>query len=351
MRRYDHEVQGATVLKPLVGRSGNGPGDAAVLQPLIDGSESSTGIVLSNGINPLYGKIDPYHMAMNAIDEALRNLTAVGGDVNHAAILDNFCWGNPNDPEQLGMLVRAAKGCYDGSLAFKTPFISGKDSLNNEYRTDRGRLPVLPTLLISAVSVIDDASCTIDMSLKMPGNLLYLIGATRNELAGSHYAEVIDPDLFDHLFPHAVVPKVDTAKARITMKALGEAIRRGLVRACHDLSEGGLAVAAAEMSLASQIGATLNLEHITVKGVPTIHPNEETIVRLFSETPTRFLVEITPEQFGTFEKHMMESGVQDITYVGAVNNSSRFIVRSGEEELINVNVEELQEAWKRGQVQ
>jgi len=350
VRRYDHEVQGATVLKPLVGRSGNGPGDAAVLQPLIDGSQPSTGIVLSNGINPLYGKIDPYHMAMNAVDEALRNLTAVGGDVNHAAILDNFCWGNPNDAEQLGMLVRATKGCHDAALAFKTPFISGKDSLNNEYRTDGRRLPVLPTLLISAVSVIEDASRTIDMSLKTPGNLLYLIGATRNELAGSYYAEVIDPDSFDHLFRHAEVPRVDTAKAHMTMKALGKAIRQGLVRACHDLSEGGLALAAAEMSLAGQLGATLNLEHITVKGVPTIHPNEETIVRLFSETPSRFLVEITPEQFGTFEKHMMASGVEDITYIGAVNNSSRFIVHNGEEaELINISVEELQEAWKGGQ--
>jgi phosphoribosylformylglycinamidine synthase len=347
VRRYDHEVQGATVLKPLVGRSGNGPSDAAVLQPLIENSQSKVGIVLSNGINPLYGKIDPYHMAMNAVDEALRNLTAVGGDVDYAAILDNFCWGNPNDPEQLGMLVRAAKGCHDAALAFKTPFISGKDSLNNEYRTDGRRLPVLPTLLISAVSVIEDASRTIDMSFKMPGNLLYLIGETRNELAGSYYAEVIDPDSFDHLFPHAQVPKVDTAKARITMKALGETIRQGLVCACHDLSEGGLAVTAAEMSLAGQLGATLNLEHITVKGAPTIHPNEETIVRLFSETPSRFLVEITPEQFGTFEKHLMASGVEDITYIGAVNNSSRFIVQGGEgSELINVDVEELQEAWK-----
>lgn len=347
VRRYDHEVQGATVLKPLVGRSGNGPSDAAVLQPLIEDSQSSIGIVLSNGINPLYGKIDPYHMAMNAVDEALRNLTAVGGDVNHTAILDNFCWGNPNDPQQLGMLVRATKGCYDAALAFKTPFISGKDSLNNEYRTDGRRLPVLPTLLISAVSVIEGASHTIDMSLKTPGNLLYLIGATRNELAGSYYAEVIDPDSFDHLFPHAQVPKVDTAKARITMKALGEAIRQDLVCACHDLSEGGLAVAAAEMSLAGQLGATLNLEHVTVKGIPTIHSNEETIVRLFSETPSRFLVEITPEQFGTFEKHLMASGVEDITYIGTVNNSSRFIVHSGEgSELINLSVEELQEAWK-----
>ena len=139
VRRYDHEVQGATILKPLVGAAGNGPGDAAVLQPILEagaepepGGPSRAAIVLSNGINPLYGKIDPYAMAMNAIDEALRNLTAVGGDVERAALLDNFCWGSPTDPLQLGLLVRAVKGCHDAALGFRTPFISGKDSLINE---------------------------------------------------------------------------------------------------------------------------------------------------------------------------------------------------------------------------
>src|SRR6266568_2040065 len=214
VRRYDHEVQGATVLKPLVGAAGNGPGDAAVLQPFFEalhppvgtslpsllvgarvagvggvglyrtlsggqagplvppegpGEPSRAAIVLSNGINPLYGKIDPYAMAANAVDEALRNLTAVGGDIERAAILDNFCWGNPTDPLQLGLLVRAVKGCHDAALGFGTPFISGKDSLNNEYRAGEQRLPVIPTLLISAVGVIDDAAQTIDMSLKSPG--------------------------------------------------------------------------------------------------------------------------------------------------------------------------------------
>ena len=189
VRRYDHEVQGATILKPLVGRSGNGPGDAAVLQPILE-EQTGAGIVLSNGINPLYGKIDPYHMAINAVDEALRNLAAVGGDIERTAILDNFCWGNPTDPTQLGMLVRAVKGCHDAATGFGTPFISGKDSLNNEYRSNGERLPVIPTLLISAAGVIDDASQTVDMSLKHPGNLLYQIGITRNELAGSHYLEI-----------------------------------------------------------------------------------------------------------------------------------------------------------------
>src|SRR5713226_3573620 len=133
-------------------------------------------------------------MAMNAVDEALRNLTAVGGDIEHAAILDNFCWGNPTDPSQLGMLVRAVKGCHDAAIGFGVPFISGKDSLNNEYRAGDQRLPVIPTLLISAVGVINDASHSVDMSLKKPGNLLYLIGKTRNELAGSHYLEITSPE-------------------------------------------------------------------------------------------------------------------------------------------------------------
>src|SRR5579859_6881346 len=339
--RYDHEVKGATVGKPLVGVAGNGPGDAAVLRPILTDDVQGTdtkGVVLSNGVNPLYGKIDPYQMAVNAVDEALRNLTAVGGDITHAAILDNFCWGNPADPEQLGTLVRAVKGCHDAAVGFGTPFISGKDSLNNEYRAGGRRLPVIATLLISAVGVIDDAAQTIDMSLKTPGNLLYLVGATRNELGGSHLAEVIDQASLSHFFPEMAVPQVNIPRAYSTMKALGEAIRQGLVRACHDLSEGGLLVAAAEMSLAGQIGVNLDTTHITIKQAPTLHPNGEAIVRLFSETPSRFLVEITPEQFGTFEKFMRDANIRDVIYVGTITSSHRFTVRNGEEELINLGV-------------
>jgi phosphoribosylformylglycinamidine synthase len=350
VRRYDHEVQGATVIKPIVGRSGNGPGDAAVLQPIIEGeSNSKAGVVLSNGINPLYGKIDPYHMAVNAVDEALRNLTAVGGNVDHAAILDNFCWGNPTDPEQMGMLVRAVKGCYDAAVGFKTPFISGKDSLNNEYRTGGRRLPVIPTLLISAVSVIDDVTPTVDMSLKTPGNLLYLVGATRNELAGSHYAEVIDPDSFGQLFPHTNVPRVDIPHALTTMRAVGSAIRQGLVRSCHDLSEGGLAVAAAEMALAGLHGASLNLARVGLKDVHGLHGAALTVTRLFSETASRFLVEVTPEQLGAFERYMREHGVEEVFRVGQVTNNSRLSIQSGGNEFIDVDINELQAAWKGGQ--
>ena len=345
VRRYDHEVQGATVLKPLVGRTGNGPGDAAVLQPILD-VPTTQGLVISNGLNPFYGRIDPYHMALNAVDEALRNLTAVGGDIEHAAILDNFCWGSPADPAQLGLLVRAVKGCYDAAVGFGTPFISGKDSLNNEYRSAEGRLPVLPTLLISAIGVVDDAARTVDMSLKTPGNQLYLIGPTRDELAGSHYAEVIDPDSFSQLFKQSSVPRVQVQKARATMKTVGEAIRLGYVKACHDLSEGGLAVAVAEMALAAMLGITIDVSKLKLEDVTAIPAHALNIVKLFSESPSRFLVEVAPEQWGAFEKHMRTHTIEDITYLGSVTTSTRFIVRDDDNELINVDVAELQAAWK-----
>jgi phosphoribosylformylglycinamidine synthase subunit PurSL len=366
VRRYDHEVQGATVLKPLVGRSGNGPGDAAVLQPILE-KQTSAGIILSNGINPLYGKIDPYHMALNAVDEALRNLAAVGGDIERAALLDNFCWGNPTDPPQLGTLVRAVKGCYDAAIGYGTPFISGKDSLNNEYRSNGERLPVIPTLLISAVGVIDDAAQTIDMSLKQPGNLLYQIGITRNELAGSHYAELIG---MTESFPATTVPRVDLESARVTMKALGTAIRKGLVQACHDLSEGGLAVAAAEMSLAGLLGMTIDVGWVPLRemeqgdreeghphwrattevGAPGATPSPDAdalnTILLFSESPTRFLAEVAPEQQDALEAHLHAHGVQDFACIGTVNETERFVVHNGDQLLIDLPVGELQAAWE-----
>jgi len=352
VRRYDFEVQGATVLKPLVGRAGNGPGDAAVLQPLFAG-QTNMGIVLSNGINPLYGRIDPYHMAINAVDEALRNLTAVGGDIERAALLDNFCWGSPNDPEQSGMLVRAVKGCHDAAIGFGTPFISGKDSLNNEYRAGGKRLPVIPTLLISAVGVIDDVAQTVGMSLKTPGNLLYLVGTTREEMAGSHYAEVVGRDMFEQFFPYAAVPEVDIAHAYDTMKTLGSAIRKGLVCSCHDLSEGGLAVALAEMAIAGSLGVRVDLGNLPPQDLQHSAPlarrqNVGNIVRLFSESASRFIVEVTPEHWEAFEAHMRRHGVEDIKHIGNVTDTGYLDIYDCDE-LIYLPVAELQKAWKGGQ--
>ena len=347
VRRYDHEVQGATVLKPLVGRAGNGPGDAAVLQPILD-EPTPMGIVLSNGINPLYCTFSPYAMAVNAVDEALRNLVAVGGDVERAAILDNFCWGNPNDPVQLGMLVQAVMGCSAAATLFGVPFISGKDSLNNEYRADGQRLPVIPTLLISAVSIIDDASKTIDMSLKQSGNLVYLIGTTFNQLLGSHYAEISQITLETN------VPMPDLTYAHAILKAVGGAIREGLLQSCHDLSEGGLAVAAAEMSLAGLLGMTLDIQRIN-KQVNNylLWPDENvsSTIALFSESPSRFLVEVAPHHKKAFEKYMRSHNLteHDVAYIGNVNDAGRFTVSNGDNMLIDLPIAALQEAWKGGQ--
>lgn len=344
VRRYDHEVQGATVLKPLVGRAGNGPGDAAVLQPLLHDEETQAAIVLSNGINPLYGKIDPYQMAFNAVDEALRNLTAVGGDISRAALLDNFCWGSPTDPVQLGMLVRAVKGCHDAAVGFGTPFISGKDSLNNEYRAEGQRLPVIPTLLISAVGVLADASQTIDMSLKLEGSLIYLVGMTRNEMAGSHYAEVVDTALFEQLFPYTDVPRVNSIKAGRNMKAVGEAIRAGAVLACHDLSEGGLAVAAAEMALAGSIGIDIDVNAIPIENEQSILADAVDVARLFSESPSRFLVEVSARQRKRFIA-IMERYKADCELVGSTNDEGLYSLYD-RDKLIKLHLADLQQAWK-----
>ncbi len=236
IRIYDHEVQGGTVVKPLTGVEADAPSDAAVLKPI--GTRGTKGIVLSNGINPEYGKRDAYRMALAVIDEAIRNAVAVGADPARIAILDNFCWGDPKRPETMGTLVEACRGCHDGALLFGTPFISGKDSLNNEYLGADGlRHSIPPTLLISAIGVIDDVSKAITMDLKAPGNALYLVG----QLPIANYP----------------VPDVP-ANAPALYRALHQAIQNGLVKSCHDLSEAGLSVAAAEMCIGGRLGLVLD---------------------------------------------------------------------------------------------
>jgi phosphoribosylformylglycinamidine synthase len=279
VRQYDHEVQGRTVLKPLVGVADDGPGDASVIVPV---RGSFLGLAVACGINPRYGRIDPYAMAACAIDEAVRNCVAVGADPDRIALLDNFCWGNTDRPETLGSLVRAAQACHDLALAYRTPFISGKDSLNNEYTHDGQSLAIPPTLLISAMGRVPDIRKCVTMDLKEPGNVLFLAGLTRFELGGSHWALLHDER-------GGRVPRVDPTLGRPLFLAVHAAIMRGLVRACHDLSEGGMAVALAEMALAGGLGANVSLE-----GVPREQTAAHDTVLLFSESPTRFLLEVRP---------------------------------------------------------
>jgi phosphoribosylformylglycinamidine synthase II len=331
VRTYDHEVGGATVIKPLVGVQMDGPGDAAVLQPLM---EDTRGLALSTGICPNYGRIDPYWMALAAVDEALRNAVAVGGDPSRTAILDNFCWGDPRQPDRMAGLVRACAGCFDAAVAFGTPFISGKDSLNNEYRDAAGtRVAIPPTLLISALAEVPNVDTCVTMDLKQPGNLLYLLGTTRDELRGGHL------ELLGVGAAGSRLPQVDLAAAPVLFAALHDAIRRGLVRACHDLSEGGLAVAAAEMALAGELGLQLDLAAIAVDG-----PAERAdLVRLFSESPSRFLIEVAPEHASAVAARFANLPIQPI---GTVVAEPHLTIRHNHEHLLQAQVKDLKAAWR-----
>jgi phosphoribosylformylglycinamidine synthase len=329
IRRYDHEVQGGSVIKPLTGIRDDGPSDAAVVTPVLG---SWTGLAIGCGINPRYGDIDPYWMAAAAIDEALRNVVAVGADPEKTAILDNFCWGNVNDPAYLGSLVRTAEACRDVALAFGTPFISGKDSLNNEYRSADRRISIPGTLLISALGRVADVRKCVTMDLKEPGNELFLIGVTRNEMGGSHFNLVTGRE-------SGAVPRVDLQTARLYLKALHTAIERGLIRSCHDLSEGGLAVAIAEMAFAGGVGADVSNLKLSGAG------SESDEVKLFSESPTRFVVEVRPENVTQLKEIFADLA---LTALGKTVAEPRLrIAATIGEWIIWAKLSELKEAWQK----
>ncbi len=321
-------MQGGTVLKPLVGIQGDGPGDAAVVTPVLG---SWTGLAIGCGLNPHYGDLDPYAMAAAAIDEAVRNVVAVGADPRYIALLDNFCWGISERPEVLGSLVRAAQACRDVALAYAMPFISGKDSLNNEFHGGGQHLTIPPTLLISALGRVPDVRRCVTMDLKEPGNILYLIGVTRNEMGGSHYYLI-------HGREGGVVPHVDLELAPRIFQKVHEAIQAGLVRSCHDLSEGGLAVAAAEMAFAGGVGAD-------IQNLPQAAEGGEVAVFFFAESTTRFLVEVAPVHSRAFEQTMTGIPGQQI---GQTCKEPRLRIAGPEGEwVIWTPLDQLKEAWQR----
>jgi phosphoribosylformylglycinamidine synthase len=326
IRQYDHEVQGGSVVKPLVGVCSDGPSDAAVIMPVLG---SWTGLAIGCGINPRYGDLDPYWMAANAIDEAVRNVVAVGADPKHIALLDNFCWGNTDRPEVLGTLVRATEACRDVALAYNMPFISGKDSLNNEYHSGERHIVIPSTLLISALGRVPDVRCCVTMDLKEPGNLLFLIGVTQNEMGGSHYNLVTGISC-------GAVPRVDMKLAPRIFHKLHDAIQRGLVRSCHDLSEGGLAVAVAEMAFAGGIGADVTLGTTT----------ESDEVALFAESATRFVVEVTSGDLTAFQE-CLGSDVP-LQRIGQTLKEPRLrIAGKNGEWVIWAKLADLKEAWQK----
>jgi phosphoribosylformylglycinamidine synthase len=336
IRQYDHEVQAGSVVKPLVGVANDGPSDAAVVQPDL---KSRRGLVIACGMNPRYGDYDPYWMAAAAIDEAVRNCIAVGADPEKIAILDNFCWGNTERPETLGSLVRAALGCHDVAIAYGTPFVSGKDSLNNEFTyesppspgvaTPRGsRTITIPSsLLITALGQVDEISECVTMDLKEAGNVLYQVGATQGWFGGTHYDLVTGQ-------AHAGASEVNLAAAVSIFRDVHRAIRAGLVRSCHDLSEGGLAVALAEMAFAGGLGVDVSLA--------SFGKMDDAVV-LFSETPSRFVIEVADDDAGALEQN-----VPSARRLGTVAPHNRVRITSLEGNvLIDESIQELKASWQR----
>lgn len=336
VRQYDHEVQGGSVVKPLVGVHNDGPGDAAVIRPVLEISE---GVVVSHGICPRYGDIDTYHMAACAIDEALRNYCAVGGNLNRVAGLDNFCWcdpikaeKNPDGDYKLAQLVRACMALYDYTTAFGVPCISGKDSMKNDYRVGDIKISIPPTLLFSVMGKIDDVTKAVTMDVKGAGDAVYILGETFDELGGSEYYAI-------HRRIGNRVPTVDAARAQSLYRALSGAMASGMVASCHDCSDGGLGVALAESSFAGGLGVEVDLRKVPAQGIT----RSDSL--FYSESASRFIATVHPHQQAAFEEAMNGEVFAEIGTV-APNTTFRVVGLSGEV-VVKADIDELKEAWQK----
>jgi phosphoribosylformylglycinamidine synthase len=340
IRQYDHEVQGNTVVKPLAGPGGFGPGDAAVLDPV---PGSGRGVAIACGLQTSLGDgarahdgADPYDMALAAIDECVRNLVCVGADPSRIAILDNFSWPSCERHDNLGALVRACAGCYDGAKAYRTPFVSGKDSLNNQLRytdpvTGEASLIEIPyTLLITGLGIVPELSRCVTMDAKKSGNMLVLVGANPEEgsLAGSRY---------ERLFGDAKArfAPVDPALGARAARAVAKLIRERLARAAHDVSDGGVLVAVTEMLLATvspdapPLGAALDM--------PASH------AAAFHEGPARYILEIAPGDLSAARAHVRSHAGVELTPIGTLTDSGRLVWARA---AVDEDVAELCEIWR-----
>ena len=324
--QYDYEVQGGSVLKPLP----SGISDAAVIRPIFD---SKKAVIIANGINPDFGKLDPYWMSASVIDEALRNLIAVGGKLKGTAILDNFSFGNTDDPYIMGDLTLSAKACYDIATGYGIPFISGKDSLHNEYEYKGSHISIPPTLLISSIGIMEDYKFTISQDFKKRNNLIYLIGNTYPEFGGSQLFKILNTN-------DGKVPRVYVRKGKKIMNKISKAVRQNLIVSMHDLSEGGLAVALSEMAFSGGIGAD-----ISVKNIKELNKFQDSRLSIFSESNTRFLVEIQKDKSKKFESLFKNL---PLTFLGKVGGTKLKIRDEDGKRFIDISIEELKKRWSKG---
>ena len=331
IRQYDHEVQGRTVVKPLVGVGAGGPSDASVIEPV---PGRGRGLAIACGLATGWER-DPYLMGLAAIDECVRNLVCVGADPDRIAILDNFCWPGCGDAPSMGALVRAAEACYDGAIAYRAPFISGKDSLNNQFSTEDGRtIRIPPTLLISGFAPVPEIARAVTMDAKSAGSAILLVGATGAATGGSHLRLVAGGAAVEAT--DSSLPAVDLAMGPRVAQAVHRLIAAGLVRSAHDASEGGLLAAAAEMAFSGGLGATIELDRVGEDLPP--------LAAAFAETPSRYLLEVDSSRLD-------EAGrlLGDLPHVaiGSFDAGTDLVLRSRGGEA-RVATARLREAWDRG---
>lgn len=339
-RQFDHEVQGTSIIKHLVGKNSDVFNDAVVIKPIFDSNE---GIAVAAGINPKYSQIDTYWMTALGIDEVIRRIIAVGGNLKQIALNDNFCWpsplpskGNSDAKYKLAQLVRANQALYDFTLAFKTPCISGKDSMSmdgwvKDIDGKSYRISALPTIQFSAAGKIDDVGKCITLDVKKPRDLVYILGMTKDELGGSEYYEMRGEIGLN-------IPKVRPKEAIKLYNAFSKAINKKLVASAHGIYKGGLAVALAQISFAGDSGLEIDLDKVPTENLKDIDKI------LYSESTCRFLITISPENKEKFEKIMTGNIFREI---GKVKDDNVFKIFANKKVIIKENISTLKEAWQK----
>jgi phosphoribosylformylglycinamidine synthase subunit PurSL len=341
VRPYDHEVQARSVVKPFVGRRRDAPSDGGVMRVR---HASHRGITVTHGICPRYGDHDTYDMAQCAVDEAVRAHVALGGDPRRMAALDNFCWPDPVEgpetpdaPYKLAQLVRACRGLAEACREYRLPLISGKDSMKNDARVGGRKISIRPTLLVSLMGIITDVRRAQTTDFKRPGHLLFVVGETRGELGGTCFERLAGAAL-------GPCPSVRLGPAFASYGKMHRAIRRGIVRSCHDLADGGLWVALAESCLGGDLGARISLDALPVAEGSGHEPAR----LLFCETPSRFLVSVAPCDRARWRRIM--KGVP-CGLIGEVTEDPRVGVFAGGQEIASSTIDEIRAAWSdRGRI-
>jgi phosphoribosylformylglycinamidine synthase subunit PurSL len=341
-RQYDHEVQGTSVIKPLVGAERDMNSDASVIRPVL---HSEKGLAFAQSLLPTYSAIDAYHMTSCTIDEAVRRLVSVGADPDQIGGVDNFCWPdiqfhpkkNPDGKFKAAQLVRSCKALKETCLSYGIPLLSGKDSmyvdghLTGPYGETR-KVSALPTMQFSATSIVPDVQNCITMDAKIPGDLIYIVGITRNELGASEY--------YEHLgYIGSHVPKIFPEQFFPVYKTLNQAITQNIIASAHGIYRGGLGVHLAMKAMGGNLGMEIDLFQVPSEGVN----RNDTL--LFSESGGRFIVTIDPSHQETFEKMFLDF---PCAMIGKVTETGNLIIHGMDsKQIVSLSVQDLKAAWKR----